>query len=109
MESVKFITFCDRFQMHRLRHLRSIVACGIIQRQSCETILDTIRCGISRELRTLSVTACAEGKPTAKPLRSTKPKSKNNTQQHFVDIKPVRALFRFIEILSIVNVRSFFR
>jgi len=91
--------FCDSFQMHRLRHLRSIVACGIIQRQGCETLLDKIRCEVSGGLRTLSATACVrEKKPIAKPLRSTKPKSKNDTLQYFVDIKTVRTLFR--EIIS---------
>lgn len=83
--------------MHRLRHLRSIVACGTIRRQGREITLGTIRCEISSGLRALSVTAyvCAEAKSTAKPLCSTKPKAKNSTLQHFVDIRPVRAVVSF--------------
>ncbi|XP_012540765.1 mitochondrial ribosome-associated GTPase 2 isoform X2 [Monomorium pharaonis] len=76
--------------MHRLRHLKSIIACGTIQRQG-DTIFDRIRCKIlnGETFRTLSTTIylC-----TAKPLRSTKPKSKSNTVQHFVDIKTVRTI-----------------
>lgn len=89
--------FCESFQMHRLRHLRSIVACGIIQRQGCKTVLkeNRIRSKISSELRALSATACIHKQESiAKPLRSTKPKSKNDTVQYFVDIKSVRTLFR---------------
>lgn len=79
--------------MHRLRHLRSIVACGIIQRQGCETLLDRIRCQVSSGLGALSATARVyEREPTAKPLRRTKSKATTDTLQHFVDIKPVRAI-----------------
>ncbi|XP_018310349.1 mitochondrial ribosome-associated GTPase 2 isoform X1 [Mycetomoellerius zeteki] len=81
--------------MHRLRHLRSIVACGIIQRQGCKTVLkeNRIRSKISSELRALSATACIHKQESiAKPLRSTKPKSKNDTVQYFVDIKSVRTI-----------------
>lgn len=86
--------------MQRLRHLRSIVAFDIGQRQSCKTILDRIRYeSVSSGLRTLSATASTHKRESiAKPLRSTKPKSKNNTLQYFVDIKPVRALFHGIII-----------
>ncbi|KYN37065.1 GTP-binding protein 5 [Trachymyrmex septentrionalis] len=87
--------FCHLFQMHRLRHLRSIVACGIIQRQSCETVLkeNRIRSGVSSGLRALSATACIHKQESiAKPLRSTKPKSKNDTLQHFVDIRSVKTI-----------------
>ncbi|XP_018398049.1 PREDICTED: mitochondrial ribosome-associated GTPase 2 [Cyphomyrmex costatus] len=81
--------------MHRLRHLRSIVTCGIIQRQGCETILkeNRIRSEVSSRLRALSTTACVHKQEfIAKPLRSTKPKSKNDTLQNFVDIKSVRTI-----------------
>lgn len=89
--------------MHRFRHLRSIIACGIIQRQSCETISDTIRYEISSGLRALSVTACvcADREPTAKALRSTKSKSKSDILQYFVDIKPVRKLLMLWDIINL--------
>ncbi|XP_011170501.1 mitochondrial ribosome-associated GTPase 2 isoform X2 [Solenopsis invicta] len=80
--------------MHRLRHLRSIIACGVIQRQG-DTVLDRIRCKILNEhtVRALSATTCVcAEEPTAKPLRNIKPKSKNNTLQYFVDIKSVRTI-----------------
>lgn len=86
--------------MHRLRHLRGIVACGVIQRQGCEAVLDKIGCAVSSGLRALSATAYVrEEEPVAKPLRSTKPKSKKDTLQYFVDMKTVRTLFR--EILPV--------
>lgn len=97
--------------MHRLRHLRNIIVCSIIQRQGCETVLDKIRCEVSNGnvLRALSATACIHEESTAKPLRSTKPKSKNDTLQYFVDIKSVRTLlyeiyYQFVAILSIYNI-----
>ncbi|EFN72740.1 GTP-binding protein 5 [Camponotus floridanus] len=44
-------------------------------------------------LKTLSVTACVhEKKSVAKALRSTKPKSKHDTLQYFVDIKQTRTI-----------------
>ncbi|XP_071644074.1 mitochondrial ribosome-associated GTPase 2 isoform X1 [Temnothorax longispinosus] len=79
--------------MHRLRCLRSIVACGLSQKQDRKTVLNRIRCEVSSGLRSLSVTAYVhEREPTAKPLRSTKPKSKKDTLQYFVDIKPVKTI-----------------
>ncbi|XP_071554758.1 mitochondrial ribosome-associated GTPase 2 isoform X1 [Temnothorax nylanderi] len=79
--------------MHRLRYLRSIVACGISQKQGRKTVLNRIRCEVSSGLRSLSVTAYVyEREPTAKPLRSTKPKSTKDTLQYFVDIKPVKTI-----------------
>lgn len=87
--------FCNHFQMHCLRRLRNIVVCNAIQRQGCEIILNRNKYEISNRnlFRTLSVTACVhEEKSIAKPLRSTKPKSKHDTLQYFVDIKQVGTL-----------------
>lgn len=81
--------------MHSLRRLRNIVVCNAIQKQGCEIILNRNKYEISNRnlFRTLSVTACAhEEKSIAKPLRSTKPKSKHDTLQYFVDIKQVGTL-----------------
>ncbi|XP_011269531.1 mitochondrial ribosome-associated GTPase 2 isoform X2 [Camponotus floridanus] len=81
--------------MHCLRRLSNIVACNTIQIQSCKTILNRNKCKISNTnlFRTLSVTACVhEKKSVAKALRSTKPKSKHDTLQYFVDIKQTRTI-----------------
>ncbi|XP_012055196.1 PREDICTED: mitochondrial ribosome-associated GTPase 2 [Atta cephalotes] len=81
--------------MHHFRHLKSIVACSIIQRQSCKTVLkeNRIRSEVSSRLRTLSATVCIHKQESiAKPLRSTKPKSKNDTLQCFVDIRSVKTI-----------------
>ncbi|GAB1869572.1 GTP-binding protein 5 [Camponotus japonicus] len=81
--------------MHCLRRLSNIVACNRIQIQCCKIILNRNKCKISNTnlFRTLSVTACVhEKKSVAKALRSTKPKSKHDTLQHFVDIKQTRTI-----------------
>ncbi|KAL0125100.1 hypothetical protein PUN28_004326 [Cardiocondyla obscurior] len=79
--------------MHWFRHLRSTIIRDIIQKQSCETIVNRTGYKNFHGFRTLSTTAhIYENKPTAKPLRNVKPKAKNNTVQHFVDIKPVRTI-----------------
>lgn len=88
--------------MHCLRRLSNIVACNTIQIQRCKIILNRNKCKISNTnlFRTLSVTACVhEKKSVAKALRSTKPKSKHDTLQHFVDIKQV-------EILSCIKFKN---
>ncbi|XP_011689769.1 PREDICTED: mitochondrial ribosome-associated GTPase 2 isoform X1 [Wasmannia auropunctata] len=77
--------------MHRLRRLSRIVACGIIPRRGGEAASGGIRCEASTGLRALSATACVR-KEESKALRSTKPKSKNDTLQYFVDIKTVRTV-----------------
>ncbi|XP_020285642.1 mitochondrial ribosome-associated GTPase 2 isoform X1 [Pseudomyrmex gracilis] len=79
--------------MHCLCHLR-ITACNILRRQSCEFILNRSRRKVLDKniLRTLSVTACVREESIAKPLRSIKPKSKQDTVQYFVDIKRVRTI-----------------
>ncbi|XP_018345568.1 PREDICTED: mitochondrial ribosome-associated GTPase 2 isoform X2 [Trachymyrmex septentrionalis] len=45
------------------------------------------------DIKSLSATACIHKQESiAKPLRSTKPKSKNDTLQHFVDIRSVKTI-----------------
>lgn len=81
--------------MHCLSHLRNIVACNAIQRQGCEIILNRNKYEISNRnlFRTLTVTACVhKDKSVAKPLRSTKPKSKRDTVQYFIDIKQTKTI-----------------
>lgn len=80
--------------MHCLRHLR-ITAYNIFQRQSCEFILNRSRRKVLDKtiLRTLSVTACVHEESVAKPLRSIKSKSKQDTVQYFVDLKQVKTNF----------------
>lgn len=82
--------------MHCLRRLNKIIACNKIQIQGCKTILNRNKCETSNRnlFRTLCVTASVhEKKSIAKPLRSTKPKSKHDTTlQYFVDIKQVETL-----------------
>lgn len=66
-----------------------------MQRQGCEIILNRNKYEISNRnsFRTLIVTACVnKDKSVAKPLRSTKPKSKRDTIQYFVDIKQTRTI-----------------
>lgn len=95
--------------MHCLSHLRNIVACNAIQRQGCEIILNRNKYEISNRnlFRTLTVTACVhKDKSVAKPLRSTKPKSKRDTVQYFIDIKQVKTLI-FKHCLQNHNLKIF--
>lgn len=81
--------------MHCLRRLNKIFTCNTIQIQGCKIILNRNEYAISNKnlFRSLSVTACVhEKKSVAKALRSTKPKSKHDTLQHFIDMKQVETL-----------------
>lgn len=80
--------------MYCLRHLNKIIAYNTIQIQGCKTILNRNKYEISNRnlFRTLCVTASIHKKSVAKPLRSTKSKSKHDTLQHFIDIKQTRTI-----------------
>lgn len=84
--------FCNYFQMHCLHRLRNMSVYNIVQRQliNC-TEQKRYEVSSGKIFRMLCVTTCTrERESVAKPLRSTKRKSKHDNQQYFVDIKQVR-------------------
>lgn len=78
--------------MHCFRRLRNISLYNIVQRQLVSyTEQNEYKASNKNIFRRLCVTAYVRKQDSvAKPLRSTKQKSKHQNQQYFVDIKQVR-------------------
>lgn len=82
------------FQMNCLNRFRVPTICNRIGRQSsiALSLNDSLEQNLRSDYRfqrTISLTACCE-KETPAALRNLKPKSRQDTAQHFVDIKQVK-------------------